>query len=161
MCISLKPESFAKPTFLMLCLILLVGNVMVAATDKEPLTIQAEPQIQIMPMIDGNSLIAISEPVYFKIEPLGRRTITAYSSTPEQTDDTPLITASGETVRDGIVATNELPFGQKIMIEGIDKIFEVVDRTNKRYNYRIDIWLPTTDEALRFGRQELMVFLVK
>jgi len=42
--------------------------------------------------------------------------ITAYSSTVDQTDDTPFITANGSFVRDGIVANNMLPFGTKIKI---------------------------------------------
>ena len=40
--------------------------------------------------------------------------VTAYSSTPEETDDTPFITASNTRVRHGIVATNMLPFGTRI-----------------------------------------------
>ena len=38
--------------------------------------------------------------------------LTAYSSSVDETDDTPFITASGKHVRDGIVATNFLPFGE-------------------------------------------------
>src|SRR4030042_3654518 len=37
--------------------------------------------------------------------------VTAYSSTPEETDDTPFITASGNYVRPGVIAANFLPFG--------------------------------------------------
>src|ERR1035437_4024557 len=36
---------------------------------------------------------------------------TAYSSTADQTDDTPFLTASGKNVKDGIIASNLLPFG--------------------------------------------------
>jgi 3D (Asp-Asp-Asp) domain-containing protein len=80
--------------------------------------------------------------------------ITAYSSTPEQTDDTPFITASGKTVADGIVANNMLPFGTQIRIPSIfgNKIFVVQDRMNKRKSdYHIDIWFPTYMEAKNFG----------
>ena len=50
--------------------------------------------------------------------------ITGYSSTPQETEDTPFLTASGKKVRDGIVANNFLPFGTKIKIPKIfgDKI---------------------------------------
>ena len=41
--------------------------------------------------------------------------VTAYSSTPEETDDTPFVTASGTSVRDGVIATNFLEFGTKNM----------------------------------------------
>ncbi len=79
--------------------------------------------------------------------------LTAYSSSVDETDDTPFITASGKHVRDGIVATNFLPFGTKIKIPAIfgDKIFIVEDRMNKRKHGIVDIWMPSKQEALRFG----------
>ena len=51
--------------------------------------------------------------------------VTAYSSTVWQTDDTPFITASGTTVRDGIVAANFLPMGTKVRFPHLyrEKIF--------------------------------------
>jgi len=80
--------------------------------------------------------------------------ITAYSSTPDQTDDTPFITASGKYVRAGIIANNMLPFGTKIKIPKLygDQIFVVEDRMNRRKSdYHIDIWMPTKTSALNFG----------
>lgn len=80
--------------------------------------------------------------------------VTAYSSTPEQTDDTPFITASGKYVEDGIVANNMLPLGTKIKIPELygDKIFVVEDRMNQRKSgYHIDIWFPSYMQAKNFG----------
>jgi 3D (Asp-Asp-Asp) domain-containing protein len=80
--------------------------------------------------------------------------ITAYSSSPDQTDDTPFITASNKRVRAGIVANNMLPFGTKIRIPELygDQIFVVEDRMNKRMgDYRLDIWMPTRTLAVNFG----------
>jgi len=79
--------------------------------------------------------------------------VTAYSSTPDQTDNTPFITAWGTYVRDGIVAANFLPFGTKIKIPEIfgDKIFIVEDRMNKKYWHRIDVWFPEKQDAIEFG----------
>lgn len=88
---------------------------------------------------------------------LGWRVITAYSSCPEETDDTPFITASGQEVRKGIIATNELPIGTLVEIDG--EIYEVQDRMNARYDYRIDIWMPSKEEALAFGKQIKRVFV--
>lgn len=82
--------------------------------------------------------------------------VTKYNSLPEQTDDTPFITASGQTTRDGIVANNCLPFGSKVIIN--NKEYEVQDRMNKRYkceNY--DIWSASYKEARQFGAQRLEV----
>ncbi len=80
--------------------------------------------------------------------------ITAYSSTPGQTDDTPFITASNKYVKDGIIANNMLPFGTKVKIPSLygDKIFVVEDRMNKRMgNYRMDIWFAERSQAVNFG----------
>ena len=81
--------------------------------------------------------------------------ITAYSSSIDETDNTPLITASGNYVRPGVVAANFLPFGTKVRMPKIfgDKIFVVEDRLHERYNDRIDVWFPTKEGALRFGQQ--------
>lgn len=84
---------------------------------------------------------------------------TAYSSTPDQTDDTPFITALGTTVRDGIIAVNFLPFGTRVKIPDIygDKIFVVEDRMNRRFWYRVDIWFPDRASALEFGFKKIKI----
>lgn len=89
-------------------------------------------------------------------------TATAYSSTVDQTDDTPFITAWGTTVRDGIVAANFLPFGTIIRIPDIygNKEFTVEDRMNKRYWHRVDIWFPERQMAKEFGIKQIRVEIV-
>ena len=80
--------------------------------------------------------------------------VTAYSSTIDQTDDTPFITASGKHVADGIIANNMLPIGTKVKIPSLygDKVFTVEDRMNKKKSdYNVDIWMPTRTSALNFG----------
>lgn len=85
--------------------------------------------------------------------------VSAYTSDPLETDDTPFITASGQTVRDGIVANNCLPFGSKILIN--NKIFEVQDRMNRRYSCaNFDLWYADKASALQFGRQELEITFI-
>jgi len=86
-------------------------------------------------------------------------TITAYSSEVAQTDDTPFITASGTTVRDGIVAANWLPIGTKIRIPELfgDKVFVVEDRMNRRHTHRVDIWFSSKSEAVAFGLKKAEV----
>ncbi len=81
--------------------------------------------------------------------------ITAYSSSLDETDDTPFITASGSYTRDGIVAANFLPFGTRIRIPKFfgPKIFMVEDRLRSDYNDRIDIWFSTKEGALEFGQK--------
>ncbi len=108
-------------------------------------------------VIQGNSLLPASSPLLpqseFKVTRKIRVIVTAYSSSPWETDDTPYLTASGTTVRDGIVATNILPFGTKIRLSSLygDKIFIVEDRMNSKKGYHVDIWYPSYWEAKQFG----------
>jgi 3D (Asp-Asp-Asp) domain-containing protein len=83
----------------------------------------------------------------------------AYAPSPYQTDSTPCITAAGTHVRRGVVATNFLPLGTLLDINGQPYIVE--DRMNPRYDgYYLDVWLPSTSEALTFGRKGLTVTVV-
>ncbi|OGL78597.1 hypothetical protein A3J43_00970 [Candidatus Uhrbacteria bacterium RIFCSPHIGHO2_12_FULL_54_23] len=79
--------------------------------------------------------------------------ITAYSSTPDQTDDTPFITANGMRVRDGIIAANFLRFGTQVKIPALfgDKVFYVTDRMHERFADRVDVWMESREEAVQFG----------
>jgi len=89
--------------------------------------------------------------------------ITGYSSTPQETDDTPFLTASGKKVRDGIVANNFLPFGTKIKIPKIfgDKIFVVEDRMKRgKSKYHFDVWFENSLEAKNFGAKITLVEII-
>ncbi len=85
--------------------------------------------------------------------------LTAYTSTPDQTDGDPCTTADGTNVcvsKNPTVAANWLPFGTLIKIPALfgDKVFEVHDRMNPRFNgqNRMDIWMDTSKaEARKFG----------
>jgi 3D (Asp-Asp-Asp) domain-containing protein len=87
------------------------------------------------------------------------RLVTAYSSTVDQCDDTPFITANGTHVRDGIVAANWLKFNTRIRIPEVygDKVFIVTDRMNPRFDDRLDIWMETREEAVKFGLKKLTI----
>ncbi|MEK7590158.1 MAG: hypothetical protein AAB454_00430 [Patescibacteria group bacterium] len=89
--------------------------------------------------------------------------LTAYSSTLDQTDDSPFVTASNTRVRDGIVAANFLPFGTKIKIPDLfgDKIFVVEDRMHRRFNDRVDIWFSDRWSARQFGLQKAEIIVLE
>lgn len=79
-------------------------------------------------------------------------TATAYSSTPDQTQGDPFITATGNRVGLGTMAVSRdlealLPMGTRV--------FVVDDRMHRRWERRIDLWFPDRGSALRFGRREL------
>lgn len=78
---------------------------------------------------------------------------TSYTSRAQETDADPFVTADGSDVRDGVVATNVLPFGTKVRIPTVfgDRIFTVHDRMNARYSYRIDVWSSDLETAKKYG----------
>jgi 3D (Asp-Asp-Asp) domain-containing protein len=124
------------------------------------------PEIQKIDIVTMNdtSVLQINEvpKVTVKSTPVKARytvSVSAYSSTVDQTDDSPFITARNTYVRDGIVATNFLPFGTAIKIPAIygDKIFIVEDRMNRRYKTNVDIWMADRQSALKFGRKNLVI----
>ena len=57
-----------------------------------------------VPAIHRLFLEANIPPCYVQTRELGMMTVTAYSSTPEETDDTPFITASGRMVSEYVIA---------------------------------------------------------
>jgi len=107
--------------------------------------------------IQDNSLVPIKNKIVVKEIKV---VITGYSSTPEETDSSPLITASGSQVREGIVANNLLPFGTEIRIPEIygDEIFVIEDRMHRKKGYyHVDIWFPSKDEAKVFGAKRTYI----
>lgn len=92
-----------------------------------------------------------------------RVTVTAYSSTPDQTDDTPCITADGFDVCangiENVVAANFLPIGTQVKIPDYfgDQVFTVHDRMNRRYGDRVDVWMVSRAKAIEFGRRTLKI----
>lgn len=86
-------------------------------------------------------------------------TVTAYSSTEDQTDSTPFHTANGREVEDGVVAANFLPLGTALRIPEAfgDKVFTVEDRMHERFDRRLDIWMPTRESAQAFGIRYLTI----
>jgi 3D (Asp-Asp-Asp) domain-containing protein len=119
------------------------------------------------PLLQNDSILATNNPLdspktYKKPIRTVEVTATAYSSTIDQTDDTPFITASGTYVRDGVVAANFLPIGTIIRIPDIygDKIFIVEDRMNKRYWHKIDIWFPEREQAKEFGVKKITIEII-
>ena len=70
------------------------------------------------------------------------------------------ITASGEYVREGICAMDNLngvlvPFGAKVILPN-GKVLIVKDRFGANHNNHLDIWMPTEAECWEFGRQNLV-----
>jgi len=88
---------------------------------------------------------------------------TAYSSSVEQTDDTPCLTANGLDVcehnKEDIIAANFLKFGTRVKIPEMygEQIFTVADRMNPRYDFRIDLWKTSRERAIQFGIRNITI----
>jgi 3D (Asp-Asp-Asp) domain-containing protein len=90
--------------------------------------------------------------------------VTAYSSTIEETDENPFLTADESSVKEGIVASNLLEIGTKIRIPEIfgEKIFIVKDRMNKKKGkYQIDVWFEDQKKALEFGVKKTYIEILE
>jgi 3D (Asp-Asp-Asp) domain-containing protein len=96
------------------------------------------------------ALSAAEDPGHFTAE------VTAYSSSPDETSGDPLITASGREVHEGLVACpRRFPFGTRFRIGS--RIYTCWDRLHKRFDDRFDIWKPSKEEAMRFGKRVLVI----
>jgi len=85
-------------------------------------------------------------------------TITAYTSSIDETDSEPFITASGERTTHGTIACpSKYDFGTVVVIEG--RQYKCNDRMNRRYRSqeRFDIWVETKAEAFEWGVREINI----
>jgi len=105
-----------------------------------------------------NQKVSLVAPIQeVKILDTYKLSITAYSSTVDQCDSTPCITANGFDLcahnQEDVIAANFLPFGTKVRIPELfgDRIFTVQDRMNARYYYHADVWMKTRKAASEFG----------
>ena len=114
-------------------------------------------------IVNANSLLQAKSPG--KPEQVSKflMYVTAYSSSVDETDSTPHVTASGTRTRDGVVASNLFPIGTKVKFPELfgEKVLVVEDRMHNRFTDRIDVWMPSKWSALRFGKQRAAVEIVE
>jgi len=104
-------------------------------------------ELEVDPTEDAQPLISTKPVRTYKVD------MTAYTSSVEECDGDPFVTADGSVTQDGIVATNFLPFGTKVRFPTVfgDRVFEVHDRMNARYSRRIDVWMEDKADMRQFG----------
>lgn len=96
-----------------------------------------------------------------------RVTATAYTSHVGQTDSTPNIAAWGDRLRPGMKAiavsrdllkVYGLKRGQKVRIKGLKGEYLVLDKMNKRWRKKIDIYMGMNKrKAFRWGRRKVEI----
>jgi 3D (Asp-Asp-Asp) domain-containing protein len=93
-------------------------------------------------------------------------TLTAYTKRKKECKTNDGIGASMRKVKPGTVAVSRdlfrqgYIFGRKIYIEGIG-VFTVNDLTHRKYSKTIDIYYNNYNKAVKFGRKESYVSLIK
>lgn len=135
-----------------------IGKILVKEIENEAIRELLNEDYFGLSIVQSDSVLAslpIKTPKTYAPKRFYTVSASAYSSTPEQTDHTPFITASGIHVRDGVAAANFLPFGTIFKIPELfgDKTFVVEDRMNRRYWLNIDIWFLEKELAEEFGRK--------
>jgi len=96
-------------------------------------------------------------------------TATAYTSSTQECDATPFLAAWRNQLSPKVpsIAVSRdlldigLTNGMKVHVEGLEGEFVVLDKMNKRWRNRIDIYMNTDrQKALKFGKRKLKVYWV-
>jgi 3D (Asp-Asp-Asp) domain-containing protein len=97
-------------------------------------------------------------------------TVTGYSSSLSETDDSPGITATSAEAGPGVIALSQdllaeftpgapFRFHDRVEIAGLG-VFQVEDTMNPRWAMRADVWFPSRDDALAWGRRTRKLLLL-
>lgn len=96
-------------------------------------------------------------------------TASAYTSTVGETDSTPNLAAWGDTLKPGMksiaVSRDLIKLGlthqQEVRIEGFDGKYTVLDKMNKRWTNKIDIYMgEDVKKANQWGKQEVVIYWI-
>lgn len=105
-------------------------------------------------LIEQTTILPFSSIVHQNTPRKMQVVVTAYSPSECETDNDPLITASGKFVQEGFVANNLLPFGTRIRLPKIfpNRTFIVEDRMHwSRGEEYVDVLFFSREAALNFG----------
>ena len=82
--------------------------------------------------------------------------VTAYTSSENETDSTPYLTAAQTATRDGVIACPRyIPFFTVVEIDS--KKYSCEDRMALKHPDRWDIWMASYEDAIEFGIKKLIV----
>ena len=96
-------------------------------------------------------------------------TASAYTSSVGETDSTPNLAAWGDTLKPGMksiaVSRDLIKLGlthqQEVRIEGFDGKYTVLDKMNKRWTNKIDIYMgEDVEKANQWGKQEVVIYWI-
>ncbi|MBL7053432.1 MAG: 3D domain-containing protein [Candidatus Portnoybacteria bacterium] len=143
-----------------LALASLISNLLVPSSGYNSIDLNSVEEVhESLTTLHGQALIQSSVPDIPVVKYSSWVLTTAYSSTVDQTDSTPFITASGTRVRDGVIACNFLRFGTRVRFPELygDKVFVVEDRMARKNDHKIDIWFASRNQAKQFGIKQIKI----
>lgn len=130
-----------------------------AAATTTPATVEDEPD-PIPPDYTGLKTVMLTADLPHELTFFAE--VSAYTSSVDETDDTPNINAMGTRPGPGSIACpTRYAFGTKVMINGDE--FSCDDRMNPRYaggDY-FDIWIETKAQAFQWGRRTVEVIVIE
>jgi 3D (Asp-Asp-Asp) domain-containing protein len=94
-------------------------------------------------------------------------TASAYTSSVGETDSTPNLAAWGDTLKPGMksIAVSRdlidmgLTHNQEVRIEGFEGTYLVLDKMNKRWKKKIDIYMGNdVEKARQWGKQDVVIY---
>lgn len=180
-------ENKEKIAFIVILAIFVVNMAIPTVSKAQPLFSQEIPQQVILKSSDNTDLLTSrfqeAKEKYLALPIAEKKSVentaqtsdsqremyvlsSAYSSTVDQCDASPCITADGFNVcangKENVLAANFLPMGTKVMIPELfgDRVFTVHDRMNKRYYYKIDIWMTSRERALQYGVRNVKIVIL-
>jgi len=114
----------------------------------------------LMAMLSISACHSDSKPQSLKV------TATAYTSSKDETDSTPFLAAWGDTLNPGtkVIAVSRdlikkgLSHGVKVSIDGLDGEYTVLDKMNKRWRNKIDIYMGMDKQAAKeWGKRQVVI----
>ena len=163
MSIRLHPRRLGRTALILALMVLLVGSIVPhrAETDRSPVAYVAIPK-------------APAEPQEAAVDPepapvIVTAVVTAYAPGDNRSgmcaDSDPSVTSTGKAPGPAYCAADpaRLPYGTRLEIPGYGEV-EVQDTggalRSDPENIRIDVWAPSYEQALEWGRQELEVIIL-
>jgi len=112
-------------------------------------------------LLPGHSFVYVSEKLEKPIiEKSAVHTVTAYTLSEDETDSTPCTGAWNDNLCElqkeiQICATRSYPKGTILKIGELECV--VMDKTALKYANRIDILMPSKEQAFKFGKKEIAI----
>lgn len=149
-------------TFLLIFILITTFGIVIMSLDKDA---EIKPKVEYIATKQDNNIITISNIFNLSKAEYTERVfkgvvITSYNNDPNQTDDSPNVTATNRGVREGIVAVSydfinkgQIHYGDLLYIDCFNKWYLVEDTMNKRFTKRVDVFLFDKEKSNKINKK--------